>query len=72
MTESPRLPVQKYEAMIEIRRLLGVYLDSLNADTRKNFALALADNLMSDMTLVELRQWQNKLSKYAEGDEVQP
>ena len=71
MTESPRLPVQKYEAMGEIRRLLGVYLDSLNADTRKNFALRLADNLMSDMTLVELRQWQKALSKYIESDEAQ-
>lgn len=71
MTESPRLPVQKYEARIEIYQLLGVYLDSLNADTRKNFALRLADNLMSDMTLVELRQWQKALSKYIESDEAQ-
>ena len=71
MTESPRLPVQKYEARIEIRRLLGVYLDSLSADERKNFALRLADNLMSDMTLAELRRWQKALSKYAEWNEAQ-
>lgn len=55
---------QKYEAKQAIYRLLIEFLDSLDHDERKVFALALSENHMAKLSAKELRDWQRQLESH--------
>ncbi len=55
---------QKYQAKQAIYRLLIEFIDSLDPDERKGFALALSENYMAKLNAKELKDWQAKLESH--------